>query len=231
MLRCLVWYLVDRGRLVQVMLEPDEEVSSIRIRRESFRNLSDIHIFSGQRDVTVSCVDTGSNHAESVLKRKCTINIHESWSRSTRKPSVTELEFIARVEGVMILLDAKSMMIDFGRDVGQCVPCASSSSVKGDEQHVLCLQERVDSGEIRTEEWKRKCDTADNGTKVVGAEVLREHLKVLKCGDAKDVVSWCYAQWCDGLSNAARSWDDCGELFRGSRETYSISLESVNSSA
>ena len=106
----------------------------------------------------------------------------------------------------MILLDAKSIMIDFGRDVEQCVLCASSSSVKSDEQHVLWLQERVDSGETRTEEWKGKCNTADNGTKVVSAEVLRKHLKVLKRGDAKDVVIWCYAQWCDGLSNAARSW-------------------------
>ena len=108
------------------------------------------------------------------------------------------MEFIARVEGVMILLDAKSMMIDFGRNVGQCALCTSSSSVKSDEQHVLWLQERVDSGEIRTEEWKRKCNTADHGTKVVSAEVLRKHLKVLKRGDVKDVISWCYAQWCDG---------------------------------
>ena len=102
----------------------------------------------------------------------------------------------------MILRDAKSMMIDFGRHVGQCVLCTSSSFVKSDEHHVLWLQERVDSGEIRTEEWKRKCNTADNETKVVSAEVLRKHLKVLKRGDAKDVISWCYAQWCDGLSNA-----------------------------
>ena len=42
MLRCLVWYLVDRGRLVQVMLESDEEVSSIPNQTGVFRNLSDI---------------------------------------------------------------------------------------------------------------------------------------------------------------------------------------------
>ena len=106
-------------------------------------------------------------------------------------------------KGVMILLDAKRMMIDFGRDVGQCVQCTSSSSVKSDEQHVLWLQERVDPGEIRK---KRKYNTANNGTNVLNAEVFRKHLKVLKRGDAKDVVCWCYAQWCDGLSNAARSW-------------------------
>ena len=71
---------------------------------------------------------------------------------------------------------------------------------------------------------KRKCNTADNGTKVVSAEVLRKHLKVLKRGDAKDVISWCYAQWCDGLA-MLEIVDVCGELLRGSREKYSISRE------
>ena len=98
-----------------------------------------MQVFSEQRDVTVSCVDTGSNHAERVLTRKNTMKIHESWARSTGKSSVTELEFNARVEGVMILRDAKSMMIDFGRHVGQCVLCTSSSFVKSDEQRVLLL--------------------------------------------------------------------------------------------
>ena len=41
---------------------------------------------------------------------------------------------------------------------------------------------------------------------MLSAEVFRKHLKVWKRGDVKDVVCWCYAQWCDGLSNAARSW-------------------------
>ena len=67
------------------------------------------------------------------------MRIHERWARSTGKSSVTELEFNARVEGVMILRDAKSMMIDFGRHVGQCVLCTSSSFVKSDEQRVLLL--------------------------------------------------------------------------------------------
>ena len=81
----------------------------------------------------------------------------------------------------------------------------SNSSVKSDEQHVLWLQERVDSGEIRTEERKRNFNTADNGARAVSPEVLREHLKMLKRSDAED-ISWCYAQWCDGLSRGARSW-------------------------
>ena len=83
MLRCLVRYLVDRGRLVQVMLEPDEEVSSTpnqtRTIQESVGRSEQMQVFSGQRDVTVSCVDTGSNHAERVLlTRKKTMRIHES---------------------------------------------------------------------------------------------------------------------------------------------------------
>ena len=51
--------------------------------------------------------------------------------------------------------------------------CTSSSSVKSDEQHVLWLQERVDSGEIRMEEWKRKFNTADNGARAASPEVLQ----------------------------------------------------------
>ena len=125
MLGWLVWYLGDCGRCVQVVLEPDEEVSSIpnqtRIVPESVGHGEQMQVFSGQRDVTVSCVDTGSNHAERALVRNNTMRIHESWARRTRNSSVTELEFNARVEGVMILLDVKSMMIEFGRDVGQCL--------------------------------------------------------------------------------------------------------------
>ena len=61
-----------------------------------------------------------------------------------------------------MLLGATSVMIDFGDDVGQCVLGTDSSSAKsimerreaGRIKHlhcpVLCLQERVDSGEVRT---------------------------------------------------------------------------------
>ena len=50
------------------MLEPDEEMSSIpnqtRIFQESVGHCQQMQVFSEQREVTVSCVDTGSNHAE-----------------------------------------------------------------------------------------------------------------------------------------------------------------------
>ena len=65
-------------------------------------------------------MDAGGKHAECALPIKNTMRIHERWTRRTRKSSVAELEFSARVEGVMILFEAKSMVIDFGGDVG-CV--------------------------------------------------------------------------------------------------------------
>ena len=69
-------------------------------------------------------------------------------------------EFYAGVKGGSILLGAKSMVIDFGEDVGQCVLGTVNSSAKsvmerrgaGRIGHLHCimpwLQERVDSGEI-----------------------------------------------------------------------------------
>ena len=106
--------------------------------------------------------------------------------------SVAESEFYARVKGASILLGAKSMMIDFGEDVAQCVPGTDSSSAQsimercgaGRIRHLHCvmlwLQERVDSGEIRTEKRKGEHNTADIGTKAVSAPVLMKHLKTLK---------------------------------------------------
>ena len=56
------------------MLEQDEEVSSIpnqtRIIQESVGHSKQMQVFSEQRDVTVSCVDTGSNHAERCTHEK-----------------------------------------------------------------------------------------------------------------------------------------------------------------
>ena len=75
-------------------------------------------------------------------------------------------EFYAGVKGGSILLGAKSMMIDFGGDVGQCVLGTVNSSAKsvmersgvGRIGHLHCviprLQERVDSGEMRT--WNER---------------------------------------------------------------------------
>ena len=66
-------------------------------------------------------------------------------------------------------------------------PRASWNDVEQDASGiciVLCcwLQERVDSGESRTEKRKGEHNTADIGTKAVSAEVLRRHLKTLKMG-------------------------------------------------
>ena len=65
-------------------------------------------------------MDAGGKHAECAFTIKNTMRIHQRWTSRTRKSSVAELEFSARVEGVMILFEAKSMVIDFGGDVG-CV--------------------------------------------------------------------------------------------------------------
>ena len=83
-------------------------------------------------------------------------------------------------------------MIDFGEDVGQCVPGTVNSSTKsvmekrgtGRIGHLHCLvpwlQERVDSGEMRTEKRKGKHNTADISTQAATATVLRKQLKTLK---------------------------------------------------
>ena len=104
-----------------------------------------------------------------------------------------KFEFYAGVKGASIWLGAKSMMIDFGEDVAQCVLGTDSSSAQsimerrgaGRIRHLHCLmlwlQERVDSGEIRIEKSKGgEHNTADIGTKAVSAPVLMKHLKTLK---------------------------------------------------
>ena len=176
MLKRLVRYLVGHDRLVQVISE--------------------------QRYVKAPRVDTNSDYAGCVLTRKSTtcghlfhgVNLIKagSWTQGTRSLSVAESEFYAGVKGASILLGAKSMMIDFGEDVAQCVPGTDSSSAKsimerrwaGRIRHLLCpilwLQERVDSGEIRIEKRKGEHNTADTGTKAVSAPVLMKHLKTLK---------------------------------------------------
>ena len=106
--------------------------------------------------------------------------------------SVAESEFYAGVKGASILLGAKSMMIDFGENVAQCVLGTDSSLAKsmmerrgaGEIRHRLCLmlwlQELVDSGEFRLEKRMGEDNTADTGTMVAIAPVLRKHLKTLK---------------------------------------------------
>ena len=75
-----------------------------------------------------------------------------------------------------MLLAAKSNMIDFGEDVAQCVLGTDSRSANsimerrgaGRIRHLRCpmlwLQERVDSGQIRTEKRKGEHNTADIGS-------------------------------------------------------------------
>ena len=135
-------------------------------------------------DVKATRVDTDSDHAECVLTRKSTTGAHPvhgvnilqagSWTQETR-----------------ILLEAKRMMmIDFGKDVAQCVVGTDSSSIKSAvERHMLWLQERVDSGGICVENWRGECDIADSATKAASVEVLRTHLKTLKRSGAGDVIS------------------------------------------
>ena len=150
MLKRLVRYLVDHGRLVQVISE--------------------------QRYVKARRVDIDSDYAGCVLARGSTTCAHlfhgvNFWTQGTRSLSVAESEFSAGVKGGSILLDAKSMMIYFGENVAQCVLGTDSSSAKsimkirgaGRTRHTHCpmlwMQERVDSAEMRTEN-----NTPDVGT-------------------------------------------------------------------
>ena len=147
MLKRLVRYSVGHGKLMQKVSE--------------------------QRYVKAPRVDTDSDHAGCVLIRKNTTCAHlfhgvnllkaGKWTRSTRSLSVAESEFYAGVKDDLILLGAKCMMVDFGEDVGQCVLGTDSCSTKsimarrgaGRLRHLHCpmlrLEERVDSGQIRTE--------------------------------------------------------------------------------
>ena len=108
------------------------------------------------------------------------------------------------VEGVLILLEAKSMMtIDFDKDVGQRVLGTDNMSVKSVMGRHVLISGFVESGEIRTGKWKGRYNTAESEAKAVSAGVLWNHLDMLTWSDVMDVISWCYVQWCDGLSRAS----------------------------
>ena len=81
------------------------------------------------------------------------------------------------------MLGAKSMIVDFGEDSSSAKSLMERRGA-GRIRHllcpVLCLQERVDPGEMRTEIRKRERNTADVGTKAVTGPVLRKHLKTIK---------------------------------------------------
>ena len=61
----------------------------------------------------------------------------------------------------------------------------------------------MESGEIRIEKWKGRYNTAESEAKAVSAGVLWNQLDMLTWSDVMDVISWCYVQWCDGLSRAS----------------------------
>ena len=94
-------------------------------------------------------------------------------------------------------------MVDIREDVGQCVLGTDSSSAKSIMERrgsgrtrrlhfrTLRLQERVDSGEIRSEKRKGEHKTADIGIKAVSAEVLQRHLKNAEKGKARRKTSVC----------------------------------------
>ena len=81
--------------------------------------------------------------------------------------------------GSAVFREAKSMVIDFGGDVGQCVACTDSSSVKS-EATTQRIQGRVDSCEFCVEECEEKYNPQTMGPKVWNAEILQEHLKKLQ---------------------------------------------------
>ena len=83
----------------------------------------------------------------------------------------------------------------------------------------------MDSGEIRKKEMQYRRQWDKSGK----CRVLRKHLKVLKRGDVKDVIRWCYAQWCDG--SAMLEIVDVVASSCEVRGRSTASLESVNSSA
>ena len=125
-------------------------------------------MISEQRYVKAPRVDTDSDKAGCVLIRKSSkcahlfhgVNLIKAgrWTLGTQSLSVVESEFYAGVKGASILLGAKSMMIDLGEDVAQCVLGTNSSSAKsimerrgaGRIRHFHCpmlwLQESVDYG-------------------------------------------------------------------------------------
>ena len=202
MLKRLVRHLVGHGRLVQVISE--------------------------QRYVKAPRVDTDSDYAACVLTRKSTTCAHlfhgvnlikaGSWTQGTRSLSVAESEFYAGVKGASILPFAKSMIIDFGEDVAQCVLGTDSSSAKSIMErrgarrirHLHCpmlqMQERVDSGEIRTEKRKGEHNAADIGTKAVSVPVLVKHFENIEDGVARWTTPFsveCGNLNCNGLSGAA----------------------------
>ena len=139
------------------------------------------------RDVKATRVDTDSDHAECVLTRMSTTGAHPVHGVNIRRVQAKRM-----------------MMIDFGKDVAQCVVATDSSSIKSAvERRALWLRERVHFGSICVENWRGEYNIAERATKVASVEILRTHLKTLKWSGVGDVISKRYVQWCDGLSEAS----------------------------
>ena len=140
----------------------------------------------------VQRVDTDGDYAGCVLTGKSTTGAHLSDGLNLdSKLEVGRKELLRRSQSASILLRTKSM-VRFGDGVGQCAFDTDSSLAKSIMErrgvarikHLHCpmlwLQERVDSGEIHTENRRGQHNTAGVGTDAVSAEVQRRHVKKLK---------------------------------------------------
>ena len=112
--------------------------------RASFMTINSVDLQQAVKEVARSRfvkaprVDTDSDYAGCVPTRKSTTCAHlfygvnlikaGSWTQGTRSFECSESEFYAGVKGASILLGAKTMMIDFGEDVAQCVLQLSQKS-------------------------------------------------------------------------------------------------------
>ena len=143
--------------VARFMAEPNEGAWSMlkRMVRYFVYHGRVVRVISVQRYVKSPRVDTDSDYAGCVLTRENTtcaflfdvvklLNAG-SWTQGTRSLSGTESEFHAR--GGSIVPGTKSMMIDFGESVAQCVLGTDRSAARsfmercwaGRIRHVHCL--------------------------------------------------------------------------------------------
>ena len=195
--------------LARFMSEPNEGACNMleRLIRYFVGHGRLVHAISEQRYVKAPRVGTDIDYARCVLTRKSTRGTHlfhgvnslkdRSWTQGAWSLSVAESEFFAGVRGASILLGAKSMMIDFGEDAWQCVGYGQqfgqayhgttwSRTDQASTLPYVVASRTCGHRQFRTEKRKGKHNTADIGTKVVSAEVLRRLLKTLKM------------EWCEG---------------------------------
>ena len=175
-------------------------------------------------DVKVSRLDVKNDQVECAFTGQSMIRIHFQLCRFTQnwKWDKKHTKLCVTVEGALILLEAKSMMtIDFDKDVGQRVLVTDYMSVKSVMGRHVLISGFVEFGEIRTEKWKERYNTAESEAKAVSAGVLWNHLDMLTWSDVIDVISWCYVQWCDVLSWAS-SVSSSYKIERGSEMNFEV---------